>query len=244
MIFTLCHISYCVDDASATVEMYSDEMPKKTLIFQQDLPLTISGGDLLNKEKANKEKSFLIEQFWTNKNYELIEYRITFRDCDKGTYLIFVNMDKNNENSFFVDLSLPCERLITDDLIVFNIQKDSLSINQKWQYPVQYNYWGGEKEKVNEMSWKCIDLIIHHNFVLAGKSPQLIENNAYKKLYNDIRKHGLEKCLSRLLITRNFEEKVYNFHTLSNSQEEHENISKNFGFLQKQNKQNLFCAII
>jgi hypothetical protein len=202
------------------VEMYSDERPKKYLVFQH-----IEQTHFKQESNPLERTISYVKHIFLSAGYVEIPLENKYKSESKDTSLFycFVSLNSEEKHSFFIDLSLAYYRNTENPLGLIKVHVPC-ELNT-WSYPIVVKGWHGFSKVCNEMSWKNISCILQNRFlpwVSGGVTEIIFENEAVEKLYKDITNYGLENCISRVLITKEIKDSVYNFYVLSNSEHEKE----------------------
>lgn len=221
------------------VIMYSDEKPKSKILWtghaleefyfsieKQTESKIISHQNIL----AFLKKILLSEQY-----YEMFvdrTYWDEFPAYQSAIYL-FGRVENNKLPSFIFLTIKTIENKKDKELkkVPCKIHKSVLH-KDKWQYPKREDILLIKKEYIYQMSWKCIDCILHSvPEEIHSKSYMTDYNNKYEEeMYKSIRENGLEFSLIRLKFSSNIKD-ICSLLIFYNEEQERENNEKDLSFL-------------
>ncbi len=206
-ILTLCNISHCVDDASATVEMYPDEKPKLFLY-----------------KEGVFEKG---EEFLSPLDYSIAKGMCSYGRSYYDTYSLYLPDDEDTLNHPVFVRNIRTKGKIDISEFMENEQEvsvgDSFFKPNKWSIPRYVSPYSGYKININHLSWRYVDAFFSspsYSYFLKSAPENLTLDNLYK----EIDSKGIPSCITRWLMIHN--KKNYQIYFAYNSDNELQNIPK------------------
>jgi len=97
-----------------------------------------------------------------------------------------------------------------------------MTLKEKWDYPVKYDYWRGYSYIVNEMSWLILTM---YSIMDSSRIPLKIK---YIKNYSKILKNWIRKLSVKNFYFKEGNSSQYSYYSIFSESEEKENIEKRF----------------
>lgn len=210
-------------DQNLNVEMYSDEIPRYSLVYKGKIPdccyfslgsdkiLPIIDGDKFSNRLSLSLKKLQFEEIGLDDTFEI-------DDSSPKSHCFFGK--KSTDEFIFIDRN--CDKSLKPDLNNLKCKiNPSVTSLTKWDSPREILYWCGNMQHVNYMSWKYLDFILHSIPSLKYNKKHLDFTETEATFYKYVRKQGFVKSLVRVNLTINGLDE-YAWNVLYSTEEEKE----------------------
>ncbi len=178
------------------VETYSNEMPKKQLIWKAPISKKLCLEEVKRPCLSPTKTWGLIRTIFKDLNFQEIELDPTYWTDEIGRSNILLSRGENNfglDFSLLLDVKIFSSTLDPDlDVLPCKVHQSVLRKN-KWDYPRPMCYWNGDYKNVNEMSWSYVDLIVHSKPNYNYQGDVFPYNESEERLYQSIQDEEITK---------------------------------------------------